>query len=55
MFYSECAVTTPSSKARNLEISRRLWDESVKMVGWTPNENFIELLTAAARDIAPEK
>ncbi|KAK0160810.1 hypothetical protein PV328_008177 [Microctonus aethiopoides] len=55
LYYRECAVTTPSSKARNLEISRRLWDESVKMVGWTPNENLIELLTAAARDIAPEK
>ncbi|XP_071454886.1 retinol dehydrogenase 13-like isoform X2 [Hetaerina americana] len=33
LYYSDCRVRTPSAKARDPEMARRLWEESLKMVG----------------------
>ncbi|XP_043270397.1 uncharacterized protein [Venturia canescens] len=43
LFYKECAVTTPSGKARNDERALRLWNESLKFVGLEGHENLAEL------------
>lgn len=32
-YYSDCELTDPSKAARNLELSQRLWDESLDWVG----------------------
>lgn len=39
LYYSDCREKTPSSKARNPEAAKRLWELSAKMVGigdWNP-------------------
>ncbi|XP_034233862.1 retinol dehydrogenase 13-like [Thrips palmi] len=32
LYYSDCKVKQPSSRAEDLEVAKRLWDESVKIV-----------------------
>ncbi|XP_033207812.1 retinol dehydrogenase 11-like [Belonocnema kinseyi] len=39
LYYKECAVTTPASKARNEKDAIKLWEESAKLVNLTAQEN----------------
>lgn len=39
LYYAECAVKTPSKEARNEENAKRLWDESLKLVGLPADYN----------------
>lgn len=48
----ECAVTTPSARARDAELAQKLWDESCRMVGLEPKENLAEMMAMLARDVS---
>ncbi|XP_057325469.1 retinol dehydrogenase 11-like isoform X1 [Microplitis mediator] len=50
MYYKECAVTTPSARARDAELAQKLWDESCRMVGLEPKENLAEMMAMLGRD-----
>ncbi|KAF2884585.1 hypothetical protein ILUMI_21588 [Ignelater luminosus] len=39
LYYAECKVKEPSSKAKNVEDARKLWDLSLKMVGLPEDYN----------------
>ncbi|KAI5635136.1 short chain dehydrogenase domain-containing protein [Phthorimaea operculella] len=40
LYYSDCVVTKPSRRAENEELSRKLWDLSVEMVGLKDYDPF---------------
>ncbi|CAD6234656.1 GSCOCG00002038001-RA-CDS [Cotesia congregata] len=52
MYYKECAVTTPSARARDAELAQKLWDVSCKMVGLEQKDNLAEMLAILARDVS---
>lgn len=39
LYYAECAVKTPSKAARNEEDAKKMWEESIKLVGLPENYN----------------
>lgn len=39
LYYSECKVTEPSAKAKNMEDAKKLWNVSLKLVGLDENYN----------------
>ncbi|XP_023026510.1 retinol dehydrogenase 13 [Leptinotarsa decemlineata] len=43
LYYSDCKVAQPSTLARNEEIAKKLWDESLKLVGFEEIYCFQEL------------
>ncbi|XP_034943814.1 retinol dehydrogenase 11-like [Chelonus insularis] len=45
LYYKECSVAAPSTKSKDPELARKLWNESIKMVGLEPKNNLNELLT----------
>lgn len=40
LYYSDCALKTPTRRARNSEDARRLWEESVELVGLKDYDPF---------------
>lgn len=37
LYYSDCKVKTPSAYARDGDVARRLWEESLVLVGFSKN------------------
>lgn len=46
--HRECGRTEPSSKAKDAKLAERFWEESIKLIGWSPSltiEQIIDKVT----------
>ncbi|XP_025263373.1 retinol dehydrogenase 11 [Camponotus floridanus] len=52
LYYSECRVSRPQWRARDDQISKKLWDHTCRLLHLEPNENFSAFLQTVSRQLA---
>ena len=55
IFFRECAVGTPSSRAQNEKDAAKLWEESAKLVKLTADENPFPVEYLSRKEKGSEK
>ncbi|XP_025263371.1 retinol dehydrogenase 11 [Camponotus floridanus] len=52
LYYAECRVSSPQWRARDDQISKKLWDLTCRLLHLEPDENFSTFLQTVSRQLA---